>query len=85
MYVQLEFDFTFLCFCELVDDFSGDVVCAGREECFFDPATCRYYPTSDALEEHAMYDCTPVCNETCVKPKINYARYRIRCQKKINF
>lgn len=72
MYVQLEFDFIFNCFCEIVDDFSNEVICAGFEECFFDPATSRYYPTADTLEEHAMYDCTPICKQTCSRPRINY-------------
>lgn len=68
MYAQMEFDFTFNCFCNLIDNFNGNIIGGCREECFYDTATGHYYPTADAIEKHAMYDCTPVCNT------INYTK-----------
>lgn len=40
--MQLEFDFTFWIFCDLVDNDSGDIVGGACLECYIDSDGCYY-------------------------------------------
>lgn len=63
--MQLEFDFTFWIFCDLVDKETGEVVGGAVEECFLDSMSGFFYPTLDVLEAYEIAPFFLVCHKKC--------------------